>query len=429
MSTASNNHFRNHHGDDEDDLPPPLVTDDQLAGAAAATAAASTTPDAATAATTVATAGPSVDLGHAPVPVTIVTGFLGSGKTTLVTRLLTENHGKRIAVILNEFGDSSGIDKSLTVSAGGETAEEWLELNNGCLCCETKEAGVKAIENLMKKRGKFDYILLETTGLADPGPIASMFWLDEAIQSDIYLDGVVTLVDAKYALKQLNETKPDGSLNEAVRQMALADRIVLNKTDLVDAAHLAELESAVRAINAFAPLQRTSHSNVPIDFLLDIHAFDEWTRDRFLPAPPTTGADTCNESPSSTACSDPSHDHAYDHAHSHQDRVSSVHKIDESVRTVMLPVLSPVNKKSFEAWLQSILWEKSVPSPAGSEPTASIEVLRLKALVECDGRRTVVQGVQELYDFHEAGPWAESEGKLVLIGCKLHSRSWLPSSH
>merc|ERR1712093_538226 len=127
------------------------------------------------------------------VPITIVTGYLGAGKTTLMN------------YILNEFGDSIDIEKSLTVNKGGEKVEEWLEVGNGCICCSVKDSGVNAIESLMEKKGAFDYILLETTGLADPGNIAPLFWVDEGLGSTIYLDGIVTLVDAKNILKSLNE--------------------------------------------------------------------------------------------------------------------------------------------------------------------------------------------------------------------------------
>uniref|UniRef100_A0A8C9CTX1 Uncharacterized protein n=1 Tax=Phocoena sinus TaxID=42100 RepID=A0A8C9CTX1_PHOSS len=153
----------------------------------------------------------------AKIPVTVITGYLGAGKTTLLNYILTEQHSKRIAVILNEFGEGSALEKSLAVSQDGELYEEWLELRNGCLCCSVKDSGLKAIENLMQKKGKFDYILLETTGLADPGAVASMFWVDAELGVDIYLDGIITVVDAKYGLNHLAEEKPDGLINEASR--------------------------------------------------------------------------------------------------------------------------------------------------------------------------------------------------------------------
>ncbi|XP_063461637.1 zinc-regulated GTPase metalloprotein activator 1A-like isoform X2 [Pan paniscus] len=155
----------------------------------------------------------------AKIPVTIITGYLGAGKTTLLNYILTEQHSKRVAVILNEFGEGSALEKSLAVSQGGELYEEWLELRNGCLCCSVKDNGLRAIENLMQKKGKFDYILLETTGLADPGAVASVFWVDAELGSDIYLDGIITIVDSKYGLKHLTEEKPDGLINEATRSI------------------------------------------------------------------------------------------------------------------------------------------------------------------------------------------------------------------
>ncbi|XP_047555932.1 COBW domain-containing protein 2 isoform X8 [Lutra lutra] len=155
----------------------------------------------------------------AKIPVTIITGYLGAGKTTLLNYILTEQHSKRVAVILNEFGEGSAVEKSLAVSQGGELYEEWLELRNGCLCCSVKDNGLRAIENLMEKKGKFDYILLETTGLADPGAVASMFWVDAELGVDIYLDGIITVVDSKYGLKHLEEEKPDGLINEASRSI------------------------------------------------------------------------------------------------------------------------------------------------------------------------------------------------------------------
>ncbi|XP_058875672.1 zinc-regulated GTPase metalloprotein activator 1-like isoform X1 [Acipenser ruthenus] len=194
------------------------------------------------------------------IPVTIITGYLGAGKTTLLNYILTEQHNKRIAVILNEFGEGSALEKSLAVSQAGELYEEWLELRNGCLCCSVKDNGLKAIENLMQKKGKFDYILLETTGLADPGAVASMFWVDAELGSDIYLDGIVTVIDAKYGMQHLTEAKPDGLINEAERQVALADLAIINKTDLVEEEVLNQLKEVVRSINGLVRIQETQKS-------------------------------------------------------------------------------------------------------------------------------------------------------------------------
>ncbi|KAL2781406.1 COBW domain-containing protein 2 isoform 2, partial [Daubentonia madagascariensis] len=196
----------------------------------------------------------------AKIPVTVITGYLGAGKTTLLNYILTEQHSKRIAVILNEFGEGSAVEKSLAVSQGGELYEEWLELGNGCLCCSVKDNGLRAIENLMQKKGKFDYILLETTGLADPGAVASIFWVDAELGSDIYLDGIITVVDAKYGLKHLMEEKPDGLINEATRQIALADIILINKTDLVPEEDLNKLRTTIRSINGLGKILETQRS-------------------------------------------------------------------------------------------------------------------------------------------------------------------------
>jgi hypothetical protein len=160
------------------------------------------------------------------IPITIITGFLGSGKSTLLDYILTEKHDFKVAVILNEFGDTGGIDQAMNVGMGGEVVEEWLELKNGCLCCTVKDNGVVAIENLMKKKGKFDYILLETTGLADPGPIASIFWMDDDIGSDIYLDGIVTLVDSRNVRKvrKKGKKKKSAPLRHPLRSKSLDRR-------------------------------------------------------------------------------------------------------------------------------------------------------------------------------------------------------------
>ncbi|XP_075583036.1 zinc-regulated GTPase metalloprotein activator 1A-like isoform X4 [Pelecanus crispus] len=300
------------------------------------------------------------------IPVTIITGYLGAGKTTLLNYILTEQHNKRIAVILNEFGEGSALEKSLAISQGGELYEEWLELRNGCLCCSVKDNGVKAIENLMQRRGKFDYILLETTGLADPGAVASMFWVDSELGSDIYLDGIVSVVDAKHGLQHLTEEKPEGLVNEASRQVALADLIIINKTDLVSGEELNKVRTSVRSINGLVKILETQRSRVDLSNVLDLHAFDSLSG------------------------------------------ISLQKKLDHI--------------KTTHAHLdKNLLWEKNVKDKTGR----TMDVIRLKGLVSVQGKshQVIVQGVHELYDLEEtAVAWKEDEkrtNRLVLIGRNL----------
>ncbi|XP_053779971.1 zinc-regulated GTPase metalloprotein activator 1A isoform X3 [Desmodus rotundus] len=302
----------------------------------------------------------------AKIPVTIITGYLGAGKTTLLNYILTEQHSKRVAVILNEFGEGSAVEKSLAVSQGGELYEEWLELRNGCLCCSVKDSGLRAIENLMQKKGKFDYILLETTGLADPGAVASMFWIDAELGSDIYLDGIITIVDSKYGLKHLTEEKPDGLINEASRQVALADIIIINKTDLVSEEDLNKLRTTIRSINGLGKILETQRSRVDLSNVLDLHAFD------------------------------------------------SLSGISLQKKLQHLPAVQPHLD-------QNLLWEKDVSNKDGD----CMEVIRLKGLVSIKDKpqQVIVQGVYELYDVEETPvSWkddTERTNRLVLIGRNL----------
>jgi len=253
--------------------------------------------------------------------------------------ILTAQHGKKIAVILNEFGDSIDIEKSITVSKDGSQVEEWLELGNGCICCSVKDIGVTAIESLMKKSGAFDYILLETTGLADPGNIAPLFWMDEELGSSIYLDGIVTLVDAKNILKSLDEPAPETMdhdtydhdhgpvLTTAHLQISHADVLVINKADLVSPDELQIVEDRVQAINSLAKTYVTQQGQVPQleGFLLDLHAYDD-----------VGELDRAEK------------------GHSHLDpRIATV--------AIKVPALKPEQVPKLDAWLRSILWESKCP--------------------------------------------------------------------
>merc|ERR1711934_897678 len=214
----------------------------------------------------------------AKVPITILTGFLGSGKTTMLNYILTQEHGKKICVIENEFGDVGIDDDLLKKNVKEHTGEDVVEMMNGCICCTVRQDLVVVIKKLAaraKAGAKLDAIVIETTGLADPAPVAQTFFVDEEVSNFCQLDGIVTLVDAKHISQHLDEEKPEGVENEAVEQVAFADRLIVNKCDLVpDEAELAKVEAKLRDINKFAPIIRSTQSVVSVDQVLNIGAFD-----------------------------------------------------------------------------------------------------------------------------------------------------------
>jgi len=204
-----------------------------------------------------------MSIANSTVPVTVLTGFLGSGKTTLLNRILSENHGKRIAVIENEFGEI-GVDNDLVIGA----EEEIFEMNNGCICCTVRGDLIRILGNLMKRRDKFDNIMIETTGMADPGPVAQTFFMDDEMREALNLDGVVTLVDAKHVLLHIDES------DEVKEQIAFADVILLNKVDLVSSDELDQLEARIHAMNSAAKIYRTQDTVVDMDNVLNLGGFD-----------------------------------------------------------------------------------------------------------------------------------------------------------
>src|ERR1700727_332245 len=233
------------------------------------------------------------------IPVTVLTGYLGAGKTTLLNRILSENHGRKYAVIINEFGEL-GVDNDLVV----DTDEEVFEMNNGCVCCTVRGDLVRILEGLMKRKGKFDAIIVETTGLADPAPVAQTFFVDEDVQKNARLDAVVTVADAKWLSARLKGAP------EAKNQIAFADVIVLNKIDLVSKAELAEVAARVSAVNPYARLHRTARCLVALSDVLERGAFD---LDRILEIEPEflDGGDD--------------HDHDHHHGHGHDNDHSHSH--------------------------------------------------------------------------------------------------------
>ncbi len=305
---------------------------------------------------------------NARVPVTVLTGFLGAGKTTLVNRILTENHGKRIAVVENEYNELS-IDRDLVVSE----AEEIIEMNNGCLCCMVRGDLIHALQQLMDRRDKFDYILIETSGLTDPGPVAQTFIVDEDLKEKVALDGIVTVVDSKHVWQHIDERE------ELREQIGFADVILLNKTDLATEEELNKLEGRVRDINALAKMHRTRNSEAAMDEILEIGSFD---LERILSTHPNLLNDDDDD------CG-----------------------ISEGITSVGITFTGELDEDKVEEWAHELGHEKGE------------DIFRVKGVLSFNGvdDRVVFQGVHAIFDGATDRPWGSDPrfNKVVFIGRNL----------
>ncbi|KAF3447848.1 hypothetical protein FNV43_RR08554 [Rhamnella rubrinervis] len=328
------------------------------------------------------------------VPATVVTGFLGSGKTTLLNHILTSQHGKRIAVIENEFGEVD-IDGSL-VASHSSVAEDIVMVNNGCLCCTVRGDLVKMLLELVKKkRDKFDHIVIETTGLAKPSPVIETFCMDELVSRYVKLDGVVTLVDCKHVMQHLNEVKPRFVVNEAVEQIAYADRIILNKIDLVTYAELETLTKRIKNINAMAQIKHAKFGSVDMDFVLGVGGYDLERID--------------SEVQVDSSCSAHHHESGghHDHHHHHHDHVH-----DSAVTSVSIVSEGTLDLDEVDDWLERLIEEKGE------------DLYRMKGVlcVNESDQRYVFQGVHSTLDGCPGKTWGSDEkriNKLVFIGRNL----------
>ena len=327
-------------------------------------------------------------------PVTVLTGYLGAGKTTLLNRILTEDHGKKYAVIVNEFGEV-GIDNDLIVGAD----EEVFEMNNGCVCCTVRGDLIRVLSGLMKRKGGFDAIIVETTGLADPGPVAQTFFVDDDVRARTQLDSVTTVVDAMHLPLRLADSK------EAVEQIAFADQIVLNKTDLVTEHQLRDVEARIRRLNPLAPIHRAVRSNVPLELILGRGGFDleriEELQPHFLNPAHGEAGHVHDED-----CDHDHHDHDH-HGHDHHD-----HAAEAGIRGVSLVFDKPLNGNRVTAWLNDVLQAQGP------------DILRAKGILDVAGedRRLVFQAVHMILEGDFQRDWKPGEvrsSRMVFIGRNL----------
>ena len=331
------------------------------------------------------------------IPATVLTGFLGAGKTTLLNHILTAEHGKKVAVIVNEFGEI-GIDQQLVIGAD----EEIFEMNNGCICCTVRGDLIRIISNLMRRRNKFDHLLIETTGLADPGPVIQTFFMDEDIQRQVSLDAVVTVVDAKHVQQHWGD-------REVLEQIGFADVILLNKTDLVTESELVELEAKIKHLNILARVDRVqlNQDNVQesINKVLNVGGFDLnrilEKNPEFLAAQVESQVEEAHD-----------HDHEHHDHHAHHEHEHHHHVHDQEVGSVSILESGTVNPYKFQAWISELL------------KTQGQDIFRSKGIINLSDsdQRLVFQGVHMQFDATRDRNWRDNElrkNQLVFIGRHL----------
>lgn len=332
------------------------------------------------------------EIAENKIPITILTGFLGSGKTTLLNYILTERHGHRIAVIENEFGEVD-VDSDLVLASD----EEIYQMQNGCICCfvDVRNDLIDVMKKLLKQKDRFDHIIVETSGLADPTPVATAFFADRSVAEEVNLDAIVTLVDAKHVDQHLYDPVLDGRDNQAVDQIVAADRIIINKVDLASNDQLRQLEEELKQLNQTAEIMRSEYGVVDLTNILNVNGFQpSYVRERAEILQIDLDGDSDQN------------DHSHDHHHGHMH--------DETVSSESFTVDAPFELDKVQAFLARYLSEKGD------------SIFRTKGIlsIDNDDRFYVLQAVHQLIDLRPDHSWQEDarKSKIVFIGRNLDRR-------